>query len=391
MSLRCLARNFCCLKTTLCMLLFLTLGTAAWAEPVFKVGFVAPTVKGDPFFTEVIKAMQAAARDLNIELAIEYAGRSMPVYNKRNGVKLMENYKPDYFITGNWPGGAKYHLLEAQDLGIKTFVINTPMTADEGSSVGTPRIKLSNWLGQMSPDNFQASYQLADILITEARSRKLAAADGKVHMVALSGNADEAVSEQRLAGLNARVNGYQDVALQEAVLAGWQKETAYRETLRMLEQYPDISIIWSASDLMAEGAAEAAEKAGRKPGEDIIIGGFDWNEENLRDIERGRLTASMGGHLLEGAWALILLYDYHKGIDFARELDVNFESSMYAITTQNVKQYSHLIDGMDWDKVDFTRFSKALNPRLRNYDFSLSMVFKSLADGDAAVATTHSE
>lgn len=369
------------------MLLFLTLGTAASAEPVFKVGFVVPTVKGDPFFTEVTKAMQAAARDLNIELAIEYAGRSMPVYNKRNGVKLMRDYKPNYFITGNWPGGAKYHLQEAQDQGIKSFVINTPMT----SSVGAPRSELSNWLGQMSPDNFQASYQLADILISEARNRKLAASDGKVHMVALNGNADEAVSEQRLAGLNARVNGYQDAVLQEAVLAGWQKETAYRETLRLLEQFPNISVIWAASDLMAEGAAEAAEKAGRKPGEDIVIGGFDWNEENLRDIERGRLTASMGGHLLEGVWALVLLYDYHKGIDFARELDVDFESSMYAITTQNIKQYSHLVEGMDWDKVDFTRFSKALNPRLRSYDFSLSMVFKTLADSSSSVATTNSE
>jgi ABC-type sugar transport system substrate-binding protein len=373
MSLRHLRRILCCIQTALCLLLFLTLGTAAWAEPAFKVGFVAPTVKGDPFFTEVIKAMQAAARDLNIDLAIEYAGRSMPLYAKRNGIKLMEAYKPDYFITGNWPGGAKYHLQEAQDLGIKTFVINTPMTENGDSTVGAPRNKLSNWLGQMSPDNFQASYQLADILIAEAQSRKLAAADGKVHIIALNGNADEAVSEQRLAGLNARVKGYQDVVLKEAVLAGWQKETAYRETLRMLEQFPSISVIWSASDLMAEGATEAAEKAGRKPGQDIVIGGFDWNEENLRDIEQGRLTASMGGHLLEGAWALVLLYDYHKGIDFARELDVNFESSMYAITTQNVEQYSRLIDGMDWDKVDFTQFSKALT------------------DGNSAVAITHSE
>lgn len=366
------------------LLLFLSSG-GAWAEPLFKVGFVVPSDRDDPFFSQVYKAMQAAASDLNIELVVEFAGRSMPMYARRHGYKMMKSHKPNYFVTGNWPGAAKYHLQEAEELGIKTFVINSPMGADTGSATGDPRDKLSGWLGQMSPNNFEASYLLTDILIKEARERKLVGIGDRVGLIALSGNMEDATATNRLGGLKTRIDGNQDAVLREVVLAGWQKDTAYRETLRLLEQFPDTGVIWAASDLMAQGAAEAAEKAGKKAGEDIVIGGFDWNNENLRDIEKRRLTASVGGHVLEGAWALVLLYDYHKGLDFARELGVSFESSMYAITTGNIEQYTRLAEGMDWDRIDFTRFSKALNPKIDGYDFSLPMLFKALAD-DTAVA-----
>lgn len=389
MSIKTLTRKPYCNRVVLCLLLLLSSGTGVWAEPVFKVGFVVPSDPDDPFFSEVLNVMQAAARDLNIELITEYAGRSMPMYAKRRGLKLMKTHKPGYFLTGNWPGAAKFHLLQAEEQGIKSFVINTPFDASGDASVGAPRKTSPNWLGQMTPDNRQASYLLADILIREARKRKLTGPDGKVHLIALSGNGEDTTSLHRLEGLETRVEGFKDAALNEVVLAGWQKETAYRETIRLLELFPHTSVVWAASDHMAQGAAEAAEELGKKPGGNIMIGGFDWNDENLRDIGTGRLTASIGGHVFEGAWALVLLYDYHKGIDFARELDVSFQSSMYAITTENIGQYSRLPEGVDWDKVDFTRFSKALNPKLKGYDFSLSGMFDSLGETKPAVATNN--
>lgn len=76
---------------------------------------------------------------------------------------------------------------------------------------------------------------------------------------------------------------------------------------------------------------------------------------------------------------MILLYDYHKGIDFADELGVKFHSPMYAITAENIDRYRPLLEGMDWNKVDFTKFSKAFNPELKRYDFSL--LFNAIAAG----------
>lgn len=373
-------------RTMLCLLLLLA-GSLP-AEPVFRVGFVVPSEQDDPFFSEVVEAMRAAAEDLNIELMIDYSGRGMPAYARKRGLKLMETHKPDYFLTGLWPGAAKYHLPGAEARGIKSFIFNAPVIADADFSVIMPREELPHWLGQMTPDNHRASYLLADILIGEARKRRLQGDDGKVRLIALSGGDADITAEHRVEGLKARINQHKDAVLQEVVLAGWQKNTAERETERLLELYPGTSVIWAASDHMAQGAAEAAERAGRKPGTDIMIGGFDWNEENLHDIESGRLTVSIGGHILEGAWALVLLYDYHKGIDFADELNVKFNSEMYAITAENIGQYRRLGDGMNWGKVDFRLFSKALNPDLKRYDFSLPMLFKALAGDGSPVAVS---
>lgn len=355
------------LPQTLCLLLCLCWAALALAEPVFKVGFVPPTEADDPFFSEVAEVMQAAAADLNIELKIDYAVRNVSMYSKSRGLKLIQTYKPDYMLTGAWPGGAKYHLQGAHAAGIKSFVFNTPPVGD-GT---TPRKELPGWLGQMTPDNRQAGYLLADILIEEARKRKLVGDDGKVRLIALSGGIDDTTGHERIAGLKARINQYKDAVLQETVLAGWMKDTADQETARLLNSYPATSVIWAASDHMAQGAAEAAERVGRKPGKDILVGGFDWNEANLRDIKTGRIAASVGGHALEGAMVLILLYDYHKGIDFAPELGLQFNSLMYAVTAENIDRYNRPVEGLDWDGIDFTRFSKALNPELQRYDFSL--------------------
>lgn len=44
----------------------------------------------------------------------------------------------------------------------------------------------------------------------------------------------------------------------------------------LFRRYPQTTAIWNASDGMALGAIEAARNAGRTPGEDVIVGGVDW-------------------------------------------------------------------------------------------------------------------
>lgn len=363
--------------------LFLGYGLPATADPVFRAGFVAPTDRSDPFFSQVVDVMQAAAEDLNIELKVDYSSRGVSLYAKRAGLKLISSYKPDYFLTGYWPGGAKFHLKEAEAREIKSFVFNSPTQVEDDFLVREPRKELSHWVGQMTPDYRQASRHLADILIEAAYKRKLLDTDGKVQIIALSGNEDDISAIQRIDGLQDRVREHSDAVLKEVVLAGWSKEIADQATEKLLGRYPEVAVVWAASDLMAQGAADAVERMGKTPGKDIMIGGFDWYEKSLNDIKAGRITASMGGHIYEGALALILLYDYHKGIDFAGELGVKFHSPMHAITAENIGRYQALHQGMDWNNIDFTRFSRALNPDLKRYDFSA--LFNAIAREPARV------
>jgi hypothetical protein len=75
-----------------------------------------------------------------------------------------------------------------------------------------------------------------------------------------------------------------------------------------------------------------------------------------------------GGHFLLGAWAAVVLRDYHDGRDFAEE-DVRLQFPMGAFDLQVAQRFPE-IGKVDWRKVDFTRFSKTRNPAVTRYNFT---------------------
>ena len=83
----------------------------------------------------------------------------------------------------------------------------------------------------------------------------------------------------------------------------------------MLVAAPQIRVLWCANDSMALGALAAAVEAGRRPGEDLLIGGVDLVDRALAEVAAGRLEVSIGGHLVDGARALLLLHDHHQKRD----------------------------------------------------------------------------
>ena len=89
---------------------------------------------------------------------------------------------------------------------------------------------------------------------------------------------------------------------------------------------------------MALGAMDAAIARGRKPGKDIFIGGLNWSAEALERVQDGKMVASIGGHFMQGGWAMVLIHDYHMGRDFA-DLGVEFTAPMTVIDQSNVAEY----------------------------------------------------
>jgi hypothetical protein len=85
------------------------------------------------------------------------------------------------------------------------------------------------------------------------------------------------------------------------------------------------------------------------------------------------MVATVNGHTMEGAWAMVLLYDHHRGIDFAAER-LEWRSEMFALTRENVESYLAAFGDRDWDRIDFRAFSKAHNPALEQYRFSFAAV-----------------
>jgi ABC-type sugar transport system substrate-binding protein len=117
---------------------------------------------------------------------------------------------------------------------------------------------------------------------------------------------------------------------------------------------------------MALGAIAAAKKVGRRPGEDIFIGGMDWEPRALKAIRRGELAASLGRHFMGGGLLLILINDYHQGYDFAEALPAPIlHYQLELATRENVDTIERVLNQDNWQRVNFARFSRALNPELR--------------------------
>ena len=80
---------------------------------------------------------------------------------------------------------------------------------------------------------------------------------------------------------------------------------------------------------------------------------------------------SIGGHFLDGALALILLHDHHRGRDFE---PWSRQSSLTAATKRDADRYHRFLQGRPWKKVDFTRFSRVRGPGSEPPAFSLDSI-----------------
>lgn len=369
---------FKCIQRFLISMAVLPWLSLAFAQPAPKVTFLVPEPSGaKPFWEQMITVARAAAKDLNVDLRL-VSSYSNSYSLKRDGLTALNDPdKADYFLTGYWASSSHFHLERAEQLSIRTFLVNSGMASGERAEMGRPRGKYKYWIGQVTPDDLQASYLLADMLIEKAKTADRS--DDKVHLLGLGGWGNKSkMEEDRYGGLRKRINEQNDAVLNELILTGWSQDTAYTELRGKLKQNPNVTAIWSASDIMALGAIKAAEELGRKPGKDIFIGSFDWSLDGIRAVMDGKITATLGSHFLEGAKALILIHDYHYGIDFADDPGMEILTQMQPITKDNAEEYLDVLQKLDWHKVDFKRFSKKHNPKLKTYDLSLDALLDSM-------------
>jgi ABC-type sugar transport system substrate-binding protein len=139
----------------------------------------------------------------------------------------------------------------------------------------------------------------------------------------------------------------------------------------MLRSAPEIRVLWCANDAMALGALAAAVEAGRQPGKDILIGGVDLMDRALAEVAAGRLEVSIGGHVVDGARALILLHDHHENRDLTPQTRT---THLVAVPTSQADRYLGFMRERAWRQVDFTRFSRLRNPDVSEASLSLESI-----------------
>ena len=338
-----------------------------------SVAFIAPTGAAEAFSMSAAKAMEAAAKKLGMPLEIQYAERQSPraIAIASELVGRPPHQRPDYVIVANELGAGPELLRTLSSANVKTLMafggINTP---EERAITGYPREKYKNWLGTVEPNPEQAGYITARTLIEKGRAARLQAPDGKLHFLAVGGDKSTTTSALRSEGMRRAVREAPDVVFEQEVSAGFNQKKAEEQTAVLYQRYPTANLIWAGNDLMAFGAMQSWQAKGGKPGKDGLFSAINTSRDAMEMVKDGRLSALAGGHFITGAFALVMLHDYHRGRDFFSEEGRELRLPIFmSFGPKEAEMYQVRFGEDQFDSVDFSRFSKVLNPKLKRYEF----------------------
>ena len=346
-----------------------------WAAG-FSVVFINPGRSEEPFWRSVTRFMQPAALQLNIELEVLYAERDhLKMVELARDVTVRAK-KPDYLMIVNEKLAGGEILKMADQARVKTLLVFSALEDGQVAEFGKPRQKYRHWLGALTPNATEAGRLTATELVRQAQQMHVVADDGKVHVAIIAGDKATPTGVQRLQGAVGAFAANRSVVLEQVVYGNWDRARANEQAAALLLRYPKLNAFWSASDLMAYGAMDAAEAAGRKPGADLLFSAINNSPQVLQARLQGRISALAGGHFTTAAWGLVMLYDYHHGKDFEKEgLEMSLPLFML-LDEERAQRFLSRFGDEDFSSFNFRPFSKHLNPHLHSYQFSLLPALK---------------
>lgn len=345
-----------------------------------SVVFIAGTGVAEAFSISVAKSMEAAAQSLGMKLEIRHSERQPPMALAiaQEIVNRPANQRPDYAVIANELGTGPELLRIFNEAGIKTLMAFGGIHSPEDTALtGIAREKYKFWLGTLEPNPEEAGYFTARDLIRKAREAKLQDRSGRLNMLAIGGDKSTTTSVLRNEGMRRAIQEAGDVNLLQEISAGFNQQKAMAQATVLFQRYPQANLIWAGNDLMAFGAMQAWQVRGGQPGKDALFSGINTSLEAMSMIRDGRLAALAGGHFITGAFAMVMIYDYHHHRDFKDDEGLNLNKSVFmSFGPKDAEAYMTRFGQNQFASIDFRRFSKVLNPGLKRYDFRFQQVFR---------------
>ena len=347
-------------------------GHAALAQSVV---FINPGKVDEAYWVAAAESMQKAADSLGMDLRTIYTHRNRlePIAIAQQLASLPPKERPDYVVFSNEYNVASSVLRELDGSGIKVMMAFSGSQSQSSDPIGQPREIYKFWLGSLESNAEVAGYLTAKALIDAAKKKSPAwRQQGKLQMLAIAGDRSTPSSIARNKGMHKAIEeSAGQVELLQEVYGEWRTDKAQVQAEVLFKRYPQTQIVWSGNDLMAFGAMQALRSKGGQPGKDVLFSGINTSREAFDKLRSGQLTALAGGHFLAGAWALVMLYDYHRGIDFLDE-GLEVKRPMFVLFDERSSAQFEKRFTDKGAKLDFRRYSKHLNPDVTAYDFDLA-------------------
>jgi len=346
----------------------------------YKVALFTP--RASDFWNRTAAFMKTAAKSLNIELYVFDAESDHYLLLEQVKEVVSGNQKVDVVVFNNFKDTAAEIIQLAEENHVYAFQFNSIMSPEKREEMGAPREKYKYWIGELYPDELSIGKIMNTKITEEAIRRNLIHNDQMVHLFGFNGPKLTGGAISRRSALDQAIDDRDDIIIDQIInIPNWSRDEVIKRFPTVYNRHPYVNIIWTANANMASGVIDSLKQMGIKPGVDLLVSGYDMSAEVLQSIEDGEILWTLGGHSIDGAWVMVLLYDYLHDVDFATEF-ISRNQPMSAITAQNIhlfKKINNLVlpDG-SLKEIDFRKFTKYHNENLTKYEFYLEEVLKEL-------------
>lgn len=315
------------------------------------------------FWPLTARLMGVAAKTFGMELEVLYAERDHLLMLRQAESLSQRTVLPDYIIMVNEKQTAPQMLQMFNGTSTKILLIHNDLTLEQRQEFGNEREQMSHWIGTATTDEERGTYRMMEELYSQLGS-------SEPQVIGITGTRGTPVSLERAQGVSdymAQSGRGQQLQL---AYSNWGSEDAESKTDVLLSRYPQTNIIWAANFSMALGALRAVKAQGAQ----VLVGSTAVAPDTMSEMNQEGMTVSLGSHFFIGAWAMVLLNDYHHGNDFkARGGARQRLDYLSVINADNASRYYQVVYE-EADSIDFSIFSKHLHPTPGNYSFSLTQL-----------------
>jgi ribose transport system substrate-binding protein len=242
-----------------------------------RVALVLKTLNS-PFFNDMQRGAQEAAKRLNVDLVVQAADREIDVERQMQIVEnLLQTGIQALCLT---PSGSKEivpAVVKANRANIPVIIVDTRLDRAAADQAGA---KIASFIGS---DNYEGGRIAARFIVEQSH--------GQARVAILEGIPGHDTGDSRLRGFRDGIKDAPGVQIIASQTANWERDQGFNVFQNMLQAHPDLDTVFACNDMMALGAVEAIRAAGKTGA--IRVVGFDAVDDARKAIADGTMVASV--------------------------------------------------------------------------------------------------
>ena len=242
-----------------------------------RIALVMKT-SNNPFFIDMQRGAENAAKELNVDLVVQAADRETDVERQ---MQIIENLIQAHIgALALTPSGSREVVPvvgKANAANIPVVIVDTRLDQKAAADAG---VKTVSFVGS---DNYRGGQIIGEYLVKVS--------NGKARVAILEGIPGHETGDSRVRGFRDAIKGSPGVTIVASQPANWERDQGFNVFQNILQAHADIDTVFACNDIMALGAIEAIAAAGRAGS--IRVLGFDAIDDARRAIMEGKMTATV--------------------------------------------------------------------------------------------------